>query len=236
MPNQNTFFPYFGFFLAGTVFVDLVIAQPKEKQSRWRRIFFIISLLLIAGGIILGLAIWTNVDMGDSILGWLEQSGRILSAIPSLAFRNSAAWSLLMLGMDFLLALLFLKLEHQVYQNRFLTVYGEFSLTIFAANAPIFLFPLHTLPLAFVLPFIVFIVILTWYLCSIWYKKAKGKYSIECMLNYVVNFLHRHIEHHVNSRNGKAGLQPQSAAETQGGDNVNPPLAEKPLPDASKDP
>ncbi len=236
MPFQYPLFPYFAFFLAGTLFVDLVIGRPKEKQRPWRHIFLVIGIVLVTVGIILGIVFTTSIDLGDSIFQWLSQSGRIVTEIPSLGSRNSLPWSMLMLGSAFLLALLFLKLEHRMYQNRFLTVYGEFSLTIFAANAPIFLVPPYSIPLWIVLPLIILTVLIVWYLCTLWYKKYKGKYSIEWFLNYSVKFFSRHIENHINSRNGKSEVQPTSSVVILEDNNNLPPITEKPIPDASKNP
>ncbi len=235
-PHQSTFFPYFAFFLAGTFFVDLLIGQPQDKQVMWRRIFLFLGLLLVAAGIIIGLLLWTNVDLGDAVIWWLTFSGRYVGQIPSLASRNSLAWSLIALGSQFLLGLLFLKLEQQVYRNRFLTIYGEFSLTIYAGNALIFAVGLHMLPLVVVLPLAVFIIILTWYLCWIWYKKSKGVYSLEWILNRAVKSFSRYLERHSKLRQYKTNPPSESPGETVAISALGPPQTEKPLPNASKDP
>ncbi len=233
-PHQSTFFPYFAFFLAGTLFVDLLIGQPQDKQVKWRRIFLFLGLLLVTTGLILGLLLWTNVDLGDAVMWWLTFSGRYVGQIPSLASRNSLAWSLVALGSQFLLGLLFLKLEQQVYRNRFLTIYGEFSLTIYAGNALIFAVGLHMLSLVVVLPLALFIIILTWYLCWIWYKKSKGIYSLEWILNRAVKSFSRYLEQRSKSRDVKSGVQLKSPQEVPVGNTVELPVIEKPLPDASK--
>ncbi len=234
-PHQNTFFPYFAFFLAGTIFVDLLVGQPKEKQVLWRRIFFFLGLLLIIAGLTVGLLVWTNIDLGDAASWWLTFSGRYVDQLPSLASRNSLAWSFLALGTQFLLALLFIKIEHQVYRNRFLTIYGEFSLTIYAGNSLIFAVGLHMLPFNVVLPLMICIILLTWYFCTLWYKKNRGKYSLEWILDRAVKSYARYLETHSKVREASSNLQlgrvPQVIVDTM----INPPIIEKSPPETSKD-
>ncbi len=234
-PHQNTFFPYFAFFLAGTLFVDLLVGQPKEKQVLWRRIFFFLGLLLIIAGLAVGLLVWTNIDLGDAASWWLTYSGRYVDQLPSLASRNSLAWSFLALGTQILLGLLFIKIEHLVYRNRFLTIYGEFSLTIYAGNALIFAVGLHMLPFNVVLPLMICIILLTWYLCTLWYKKYNGKYSLEWILNRAVKSYARYLETRSKVRevssNQQLGRVPQVIVDTM----INQPIIEKSLPETSKD-
>ncbi len=230
MPHQNTIFPYFAFFLAGTVFVDLLIGQPKEKQVLWRRVFLFLGILLVTAGILVGLLVWTPIDLGDAALWWLTFSGRYLSLLPSLASRNSLAWSLLALGTQFLLGLLFVKIEHQIYRNRFLTIYGEFSLTIYVGNALIFAVGLHMLPYFVVIPLMIGLILLTWHLCSLWYKKNKGKYSLEWILDHAVKSYARYLEKRSKARESNSRQQPETPAEETVNNTIDAPLIEKPQP------
>jgi len=194
LANQNTFFPYFGFFLAGTVFVDLLLLQPKEKQAISQRMFVFVGALLVTVGLNLGLFFNTTLDPGDKLLWYLNTfGGKNLAEIPAILSRNSISWSLTALGAQFLLGVLFLQYESWVFKNKTLRIYGEYSLTIYLFSYLVYCCGDGTWHMWWGLPLLAGVVILTRFIFQFWDSKWQGKYSFEWVITLAVKQYRQHL-------------------------------------------
>lgn len=206
---QNTFFPYFAFFLAGTVFSDLILLPSRETKRRNIRFCMIACAILLTVGLTWGFLSRTTIDLGDRYqFHVFFNTGIYPPDFPEIVSRNSLPWSLWALGTQLFVGLLFLNFEHWEYRQKTLRIYGEFSLTIYIFSELLYLVANGTWPLWFGLINIAGMLYLIGFLCNIWENRWKSRYSFEWFITVVVkNFTQKLVKNGVGKEE-KPSLAP----------------------------
>ncbi len=185
--SQNTFFPYFAFFLAGTVYTDLILLPSPEKKRQNLRFCLFVGAMLMAVGLTWGFIARTPIDLGDR---WQIQvfvnTGIFPPDFPEIVSRNSLPWSLWALGTQFFLGIMFLPFEKWAYRQKTLRLYGEFSLTIYIFSEVLYLVSNSAWPLWFSLINMAGMLYLIGFLCNIWNNRWKGRYSLDWFITQTV--------------------------------------------------
>jgi hypothetical protein len=184
--GEDTFLPYFAFFLAGTIFVDMYVLKSEDVRKNNEIYLFYIGTALALCGIILGMQP-TNIDLGDSIAHWVYiGTGKVITEWPVIFSRGSYEWCMLAIGVQFLMGVIFFHFEHYSLRSKILRVFGEFSLTIYITHYIILLFFVNDLPLWAYFFLVSGVIYFVWIVCSHWDRKYKGKYSVEDLIRMVV--------------------------------------------------
>ncbi len=210
--NSNTPFPYFGFFFIGTALGNWINNwRDKEFNSKPQfmkemiKQFAIIGIILIIFGILSGLQLSSNEIARGRIQILNYHDDISLNGLPEFLVRSSMSWCFYSLGIELIIIALFFKIDLRHFKDdlkqiqvfneddlqseherkiKGLSIFGQYSLTIYLTHYLLILFFVDSLPIPFYLVAYCASVSLFYFIFWSWANKAKGKGTIEWLIQY----------------------------------------------------
>ncbi|GAB4327592.1 MAG: hypothetical protein Kow0069_34530 [Promethearchaeota archaeon] len=204
-PHENTIFPFFGSFLAGTVTADVLLDAREVRGKEGResgtitpvRGAFAAAGLLVVVGLILGAPL-VDWDYGYQLLDLLNRHPNWeLPGIPLFLVRNSTAWTFFCTGVQVtVMTVLFTARDLDRVNRppgRGLGLFGRYSLTLYVLHHVGYYWFTFSLDHRTVWLPLLACTLAFWLLTRVWDAKFGGKGSLEWAFNEVTRNLERRL-------------------------------------------
>ena len=222
-PDQNTPFPYFGFFLIGSVIGEWIylrrISEKSSSKSQNKLLkivhpknLLIIGFFLIIFGVLIGLTI--NVgEVAQMQLYWINLSGfSSIDGLPFFLVRGTCAWSFYSIGVEFVALSLFLFLDDrrsktlEIPRQRInfpgkifekigliINLFGNYSLTIYLSHYALIILFSNFLSLGLYVLVFCATVIVIYSVLEYTVRKFHSRFTFEWLINYTANYAVRKL-------------------------------------------